>query len=336
MTTLICHPATIGAPSTIAPPTRSFFTDRSPNAWRPSTSVRITASSSTIMRDPSVREDLANPGCRTMPADASRAPVRRVMITAAGTVTAQSVIKALHEDGRTDFVAAGDMNPLNARRAPLSTRSFELPPASSAHSRRRASKAARVCKIDLLVPLIVESEFLPLDDARALFDSIGCRLALPARESSCAPATSSSSRISWLDRRARTGDAVVFTESISRRTVSGLSQAAARLRIGRHVARREPSLASRSGAWPARSYRARGGRRHEFTVDCFAAEPGRVVAAVPRERIAIKAGVSVKGRTYHHPLIEKIARDVVEKSELTDRPTFKECCAPTAVSRSSR
>jgi carbamoyl-phosphate synthase large subunit len=52
----------------------------------------------------------------------------------------------------------------------------------------------------------------------------------------------------------------------------------------------------------------------EFTVDCFAASPGRVVAAVPRERIAIKAGVSVKGRTYRHPEIERIASTVVEKS----------------------
>jgi carbamoyl-phosphate synthase large subunit len=43
----------------------------------------------------------------------------------------------------------------------------------------------------------------------------------------------------------------------------------------------------------------------EFTVDAFAAQPGRVVAAVPRERIAIKAGVSVKGRTYRHPAVEK-------------------------------
>lgn len=54
----------------------------------------------------------------------------------------------------------------------------------------------------------------------------------------------------------------------------------------------------------------------EFTVDCFAAAPGRVVAAVPRERIAIKAGVSVKGRTYRHPAIEAIAREVVERSGL--------------------
>jgi carbamoyl-phosphate synthase large subunit len=54
----------------------------------------------------------------------------------------------------------------------------------------------------------------------------------------------------------------------------------------------------------------------EFTVDCFAAASGRVVAAVPRERIAIKAGVSVKGRTYRHPTIERIAKSVVEKSGL--------------------
>jgi len=40
------------------------------------------------------------------------------------------------------------------------------------------------------------------------------------------------------------------------------------------------------------------------------------VAAVPRERIAIKAGVSVKGRTYRHPAIEAIAREVVERSAL--------------------
>jgi carbamoyl-phosphate synthase large subunit len=52
----------------------------------------------------------------------------------------------------------------------------------------------------------------------------------------------------------------------------------------------------------------------EFTVDCFAAAPGRVVAAVPRERIAIKAGVSVKGRTYRHDRIEAIAASVVEKT----------------------
>jgi carbamoyl-phosphate synthase large subunit len=55
----------------------------------------------------------------------------------------------------------------------------------------------------------------------------------------------------------------------------------------------------------------------EFTIDCFAAASGRVVAAVPRERIAIKNGVSVKARTCHHPGIEETAAKVVEKSGMT-------------------
>ena len=251
-----------------------------------------------------------------MPADGSRAPVRRVMITAAGTVTAQSVIKALHEDGRAAFVAAGDMNPLNATRAFVDA-FVELPPASSAHFAQTCFEAARRLQIDLLVPLIVESEFLPLDDARALFESIGCRLALPAREIVL-----------------RTGDKLEFANFLRSIGVPGPATLPYTESIS--VERFPVYLKPRRGSGSVGTSRvesrhslheaARG--RHdlivqeavdgtEFTVDCFAAEPGRVVAAVPRERIAIKAGVSVKGRTYRHPLIERIARDVVEKSELT-------------------
>jgi carbamoyl-phosphate synthase large subunit len=251
-----------------------------------------------------------------MPADGSRAPVRRVMITAAGTVTAQSVIKALHEDGRAAFVAAGDMNPLNATRAFVDA-FVELPPASSAHFAQTCFEAARRLQIDLLVPLIVESEFLPLDDARALFESIGCRLALPAREIV-----------------QRTGDKLEFANFLRSIGVPGPATLPYTESIS--VERFPIYLKPRRGSGSVGTSRvesrhslheaARG--RHdlivqeaidgtEFTVDCFAAEPGRVVAAVPRERIAIKAGVSVKGRTYRHALIERIARDVVEKSELT-------------------
>ena len=42
---------------------------------------------------------------------------RRVMVTAGGTVTAQSLIKALRDDGRATFVAAGDMDVRNATKA---------------------------------------------------------------------------------------------------------------------------------------------------------------------------------------------------------------------------
>jgi hypothetical protein len=46
-----------------------------------------------------------------MPPDRRASRGVRVMITAAGTVTAQSLIKALRDDGRTDFIAGTDMNP---------------------------------------------------------------------------------------------------------------------------------------------------------------------------------------------------------------------------------
>ncbi len=250
-----------------------------------------------------------------MPAESSPRPVRRVMITAAGTVTAQSVIKALHEDGRVEFVAAGDMNPLNATRAFVDA-FVTLPSAGSPEFARQCFEAARRLKIDLLVPLIVESEFLPLDDARPLFESIGCRLALPAREIVL-----------------RTGDKLEFANFLRAIGVPGPATTAYCESIA--VERFPVYLKPRRGSGSVGTSRveslhslheaARG--RHdlivqeavdgtEFTVDCFAAAPGRVVAAVPRERIAIKAGVSVKGRTYRHPLIESIARDVVEKSEL--------------------
>jgi carbamoyl-phosphate synthase large subunit len=241
--------------------------------------------------------------------------VRRVMITAAGTVTAQSLIKALREDGRVDFIAAGDMDRLNATRA-FVDEFVLLPRADAGDFARRCFEAAAALRIDLLVPLIVESEFLPIDAERALFDSIGCRLALPPREIF-----------------ERTGDKLEFANFLHEIGVPGprtqlYSTAIAVERFpvylkprrgsGSVGTARVESLHSLHEIADERSnlivQEAVAGT--EFTVDCFAAAPGRVVATVPRERIAIKAGVSVKGRTYHHPGIEAIARNVVEKSGL--------------------
>jgi carbamoyl-phosphate synthase large subunit len=241
--------------------------------------------------------------------------VRRVMITAAGTVTAQSLIKALRDDGRAAFIAAGDMNPLNATRA-FVDEFVTLPAAGAPGFASSCLEAAARMRIDLLVPLIVESEFLPLDLERERFESIGCRLALPPR-----------------DVFLRTGDKLEFARFLSEIGVPGPATQpySAALKIDRYPVYLKPrrgsgsvgtarveSLHSLHEAARSRSdlivQEAVDGT--EFTVDCFAAAPGRVVAAVPRERIAIKAGVSVKGRTYHHPAIERIARGVVERSGL--------------------
>jgi carbamoyl-phosphate synthase large subunit len=245
----------------------------------------------------------------------NHAPVRRVMITAAGTVTAQSLIKALREDGRVKFVAGGDRNPMIATRA-FTDEFVELPAASHPEFVARCFQAAARLEIDLLVPLIVEGEFLPLDGARELFASIGCRLVLPPREVIL-----------------RAGDKLEFAQFLREIGVPGPATQpySQDIRVEHFPVYLKPRRGSGSeGTARVASlhslHETAAGRTElcvqeavegaEFTVDAFAAEPGRVVAAVPRERISIKAGVSVKGRTYHHPLIEQIVRDVVEKSGL--------------------
>jgi carbamoyl-phosphate synthase large subunit len=241
--------------------------------------------------------------------------VKRIMITAAGTVTAQSLIKALREDGRVEFIAAGDSSALVATRA-FADEFILLPAASRPDFAAQCLEAAARLKIDLLVPIIVESEFLPLDGARERFASIGCRLALPPR-----------------DVITRIGDKLEFADFLREIGVPGpvTRPYSPEMRIERFPVYLKPTRGSGSiGTARIASFHslheAAAGRSDlcvqeavegsEFTVDCFAAAPGRVVAAVPRERIAVKAGVSVKGRTYHHPVIEQIVRDVVERSGL--------------------
>lgn len=50
----------------------------------------------------------------------------------------------------------------------------------------------------------------------------------------------------------------------------------------------------------------------EFTVDVLSGWDGRALAAVPRERLEVKAGISVKGRTFAHPALERLARGVAD------------------------
>lgn len=237
------------------------------------------------------------------------------MITAGGTVTAQSLIKAVREDGRAQCIAAGDMDPVCATKA-FVDEFVLLPRADAADFAVRCLEAARRLRIGLFVPLIVEREFLPLDAHREQFAAIGCHLLVPPR-----------------DIFTRTGDKLEFARFLEEIGVPG--PRTIEYEPGMSVERFPIYLKPRQGSGSIGTARiesahslheAARGRSDlivqeavegtEFTVDCFAAEPGRVVAAVPRERIAIKAGVSVKGRTYRHPAIERIVRDVVERSGL--------------------
>lgn len=239
----------------------------------------------------------------------------RIFISAGGTVTAQSLIKALREDGRAGFIAIGDMDELNATKT-FVDEFVRLPAADSPDFAERCLSAARDLRIELFIPLIVEREFLPLEAIRSSFEALGCRLLVPARATIL-----------------NTADKLTFASFLDSLGIPGPRTWAYAPEL--HPERFPVYLKPRRGSGSVGTMRvdsehtlheAARGRSDlivqeavdgtEFTVDCFAAEPGRVVAAVPRERIAIKAGVSVKGRTYRHPLIEQIAAEVVEKSGL--------------------
>ena len=105
----------------------------------------------------------------------------RMLISAGGTVTAQSLIKALREDGRASFVAVVDVDELNATKF-FVDEFVRVPLAADPGFVGACLDAVRRLRIDLFVPIIVEREFLPLDGARAALAELGCTLAAPPRD----------------------------------------------------------------------------------------------------------------------------------------------------------
>jgi carbamoyl-phosphate synthase large subunit len=57
----------------------------------------------------------------------------------------------------------------------------------------------------------------------------------------------------------------------------------------------------------------------EYTVDVMMDGNGRVLSAVPRERLLTKAGMCVKGRTSRRPQLLDLSVDIAERFPLTPR-----------------
>jgi carbamoyl-phosphate synthase large subunit len=237
----------------------------------------------------------------------------RILISAGGTVTAQSLVKALREDGRASFVAVVDLDEQNATKF-FVDEFVRVPQADDPAFVVSCLEVVERLRIDLFVPIIVEREFLPLEAARPQFERLGCRVAVPRR-----------------DVVLNTGDKLAFAQFLGRHGIATPRTVAyapdlSRVRVPAYLKPRRGSGSVGAQRFESEEtlHEAARGRSDlivqeavdgtEFTVDCFAAEAGRVVAAIPRERIAIKAGVSVKGRTYRHPDIEAIASEVVAKT----------------------
>jgi len=67
----------------------------------------------------------------------------------------------------------------------------------------------------------------------------------------------------------------------------------------------------RNGLQPERYILQELLRGRECTVNCFVSQEGELIAAVPHERLEVRAGEVSKGRTLHHPALSEIAALIV-------------------------
>lgn len=237
----------------------------------------------------------------------------RILITSAGTVTAQSLIKALRADSRKHCIVAGDMEELNAAKA-FADAFVLLPPAGHEAYAERCLEVVRAHSIRLLVPIIVEREFLPLIVRRSDFAALGCTLSVPAKDVIETIADKLHFAAFVRSIGIDTPHTVAYSEGITLpRFPVYLKPRWGSGSVGTLSVESLPSLREAAeGRSDLIVQEAVSGL--EFTVDCFAPEPGRVAAVVPRLRIAIKAGVSVKGRTFRHEKMEDVCSRLVEAS----------------------
>ena len=174
--------------------------------------------------------------------------------------------------------------------------------------------AAAGLRIDLFVPLIAELEFAPLAAQRDRFTALGTHLIAP----DAAVIDLIVDKLRFAAFLAEIGVPGPRTEPYT------ATLEPASFPVFLKPRRASGSVGAAAAATSAMLHALAAGREdlivqefvrgREFTVDCFAAEPGRVVAAVPRERLAIKSGVSVKALTHANATIEATAARVVETS----------------------
>jgi carbamoyl-phosphate synthase large subunit len=241
-----------------------------------------------------------------------------ILITGAGTATAQSVIKALRsQDELKVRIVAADMNPLNAGRFMADT-FCEIPPASDASFVPTLRKICRREAIRLLIP-IVDDEFLPLASEKASFEHLQCRVAIPdppVVEICCEK-----------DRTFRffQSHAIPTPPTYAPEELDGLRVVPYPL-VGKPRKGRATRDVERIDCdEQLRLYRNRISDAvfqqwvdgEEYTIDTFADFSGRLLCAVPRRRVETKAGVSNKGLVVRHQEMILKARHIVESLGLT-------------------
>ena len=234
----------------------------------------------------------------------------RILMTGAGGPSAISVWKSLSAQHE---IHMADMDPCAAGLYLVAEDRRLLVPRGDAPELVPALLAAcRARKIDLLLPT-VDAEFVPLARARADFEALG--VALPISPLDCLRVCRDKhellARVKGIvpvpDYEPLTPDAAARVTSFPRFVKPRLGAGS---RGAEKITRREDLDAlPQDGSILVQEYLP----GEEYSVDVYVRGDGRVIAAVPRERMKTDSGIAVTARTVDVPEVIKFARRVAEE-----------------------
>lgn len=236
-----------------------------------------------------------------------------VLITGAGTVTCQSVIKGLRAQSEFDLqIVTADMSPANAGRY-LGDHFEQIPAADSPEFIPSLLEICTRRRVELLIP-VVDYEFMRLAPVKEQFAQIGCRLVLSDAEviATCDDKWKTyqfflthgvETPETWLPSEAL-ADRIPYPVFVKPRRMGRGSidayPAASRVELERLLAAVEDPLVQRLTTG------------EEYTIDVLCDFAGRAVNGVVRQRSETKAGVSYKGKTVRNQEVLEQAVAIAE------------------------
>jgi carbamoyl-phosphate synthase large subunit len=234
----------------------------------------------------------------------------RILMTGAGGPSAISVWKSLSAQHE---IHMADMDPCAAGLYLVAEDRRLLVPRGDAPELVPALLAAcQARKIDLMLPT-VDAEFVPLAQARADFEALG--VALPISPLDCLRICRDKhellARVKGIvpvpEYEPLTPEAAVRVTSFPRFVKPRLGAGS---RGAEKITRREDLDAlPQDGSILVQEYLP----GEEYSVDVYVRGDGRVIAAVPRERMKTDSGIAVTARTVDVPEVIEAARRVAEE-----------------------
>lgn len=230
----------------------------------------------------------------------------RILMTGAGGPSAISVWKSLSAEHE---IHMADMDPCAAGLYLVpEDRRLLVPRGDDPQLVPALRSACQARKIDLLLPT-VDAEFVPLALARADFESLG--IALPISSLDClSVCRDKHSLLARVQGKVPVPEFEPLTEDVADRVTSFPRFAKPRLGAGSRGAakvtrREELDALPKDGSYLLQEYLP----GEEYSVDVYVRGDGRVVAAVPRERMKTDSGIAVTARTVNVPeVIESAVR----------------------------